>query len=520
MRKIPYSYLLLLLAFAACGRQVPSEQLARADALLAEEKNDSAYQVVAGIQEQYINTPADRAHYNLLLTRTSLLTGHPLPPDSCIDYAISYYEQKKDCQNLAEAYLYKGRSLFYRQEYVTAMYYYKQAQLQAIQSGDLKQQHKIVEEIAYVNGFTSNYHLQLQNAKEALRLAKALQDDNRIAFSYNFINRAFLGLGISDSAYIYAQKTIPYLQSVKEKDMAYFLTIIGLSYRYTNPEKSKYYCEKDLTYKEMSSTLECLADIYYDEKEPEEAYRLWKRALTVNDGTPQANIIYNILEYDVQHGNTDNVLEKVNEIMDIKDSMQAKLAGDTLKELQLRFDHEVEKHKLDRQLAWSVVGIVVLIAVVIVITSYMLVKRHKYKLYLTNTQIQIDNYNAQISRLKASGEDVKEEIDRLNSRITELAESCSQRMNRGVLLYNSVKAGNTMVEWDKDDYDMFIEYFDAIDHATVKRHRKEYRDLTSRALASLLLQDLGMSDDDIRNMMALSQNGLRSMKYRIAQKKR
>ena len=115
---------------------------------------------------------------------------------------------------------------------------------------------------------------------------------------------------------------------------------------------------------------------------------------------------------------------------------------------------------------------------------------------------------------------MKEEIDCLNSRIMELAESCSQRMNRGVLLYNSVKAGNTMVEWDKDDYDMFIEYFDAIDHATVKRHRKEYRDLTSRALASLLLQDLGMSDDDIRKMMVLSQNGLRSMKYRIAQKKR
>lgn len=520
MRKNLYLYLLLLLALAACGRQVPSEQLARADALLNEEKNDSAYQVVAGIQEQYINTPADRAHYNLLLTRTSLLTGHPLPPDSCIDHAISYYKQKSDCQNLAEAYYYKAVQLVKQQEYVKAMYYCKQAQLQAIQSGDLKQQHKIVEQIAHINYLTSNYQFYLQNAKEALKLAKTLQDKNRIAFSYNYISNAFIGLGQSDSACIYAQKTIPYLQSVKQKDQFYFLNTIGLSYRYTDPEKAKYYLEKALSYKEMSSTLECLADIYYDEKGSEEAYRLWKRALTVNDGTPQANIIYNILEYDVQHGNTDNELEKVNEIMDIKDSMQAKLTNDTLKELQLRFDHEVEKHKLDRQLAWSVVGIVVLIAVVIVITSYMLVKRHKYKLYLTNTQIQIDNYNAQISRLKASGEDVKEEIDRLNSKIMELAESCSQRMNRGVLLYNSVKAGNTMVEWDKDDYDMFIEYYDAIDHATVKRHRKEYRDLTSRALASLLLQDLGMSDDDIRKMMVLSQNGLRSMKYRIAQKKK
>ena len=511
--------LIVLGTFAGCGRQMVSDELANADTLLAAEENDSAYQVVADIKERYIDNEADLAHYHLLLTRTSLLTGHPVPPDSCIDHAISYYEQEKDYSNLAEAYFYKGRSLVNRKEHVKAMRYCKLAEQQAMQSADPKQQHKIVEEIAYINSITGNYQLQLQSAKKALQLANALQDKNRIAFSYNSISIAYIRLNQPDSAYIYAQKTIPYLQYINQRDLPYFLTNIGASYRKTDPEKAKYYCEKALTYKVFSSTLECLADIYYDEGKPEEAYRLWKKALTVGDGTPQDYIIYNILEYDIQHGNTDNVLEKVNEIMDIKDSIQAKLASDTLKELQLRFDHEVEKHKLDRQLDRSIIAIVVLIAVVIAITSYVLIKQHKYKLFLTKTQMQIDNYTAQIHQLEESGNDVKEEIDHLKRKITELTESGNQRTVRGILLYNKLKAGDTMVEWTKDDYNIFIEYYNAIDHDTIKKYRKMYKNITPRNLVFLLLYDWGKSDDEICKMMALSPEGMRSMRFRIAKKR-
>lgn len=511
--------LIVLGTFAGCGRQMVSDELAKADALLAAEENDSAYQVVADIKERYIDNEADLAHYHLLLTRTSLLTGHQVPPDSCIDHAICYYEQKKDCKNLAEAYYYKACKLVKQQEYAKAIYYCKLAERQAVQSADLKQQHKIVEEIAYINCITGNYQLQLQNAKEALRLAKALQDKNRIAHSYYAITHAFFGLNQPDSACLYGQKLVPYLQSLKKEDLADFLTTIGASYRKTDPEKAKYYCEKALTYKVFSSTLECLADIYYDEGRPEEAYRLWKKALTVGDGTPQDYIIYNILEYDIQHGNTNNVLEKVNEIMDIKDSIQAKLASDTLKDLQLRFDHEVEKHELDRQLDHSIIAIVVLIAVVIAITSYVLIKQHKYKLFLTKTQMQIDNYTAQIHQLEESGNDVKEEIDHLKRKITELTESGNQRTVRGILLYNKLKAGDTIVEWTKDDYNIFFEYYDAIDHDTIKKYRKMYKNITPRNLVFLLLYDWGKSDDEICKMMALSPEGMRSMRFRIAKKR-
>lgn len=115
-----------------------------------------------------------------------------------------------------------------------------------------------------------------------------------------------------------------------------------------------------------------LNNIYNKEGNRDEAYQLWKRALITNDNAPKDVVVCNLLEYDIQHGNTDNVLEKVNEIMNIKDSIQDKLKNDTLKDLQLRFDHEVEKLELDRKLDRSLWAIACLTALVIAFIIYVL----------------------------------------------------------------------------------------------------------------------------------------------------
>lgn len=225
--------------------------------------------------------------------------------------------------------------------------------------------------------------------------------------------------------------------------------------------------------------------------------------------------MYNILEYDIQHGKTDDVLAKVNDIIDSFDSIRTNLRNDTLKDMQLRFDHEVEKYELDRKLDRSIIAIVALIALVIVIVSYVIIKRHKHRLFLAKTQIQIDNYMAQIHRLEESGNDVKEEVDQLKAKINEMAASGTYRVNRGMLLYNEIKNDGNMVEWSKDDYGMFINYYDAIDHSTVKILRDCHKNITPRNLSFLLLYEMGKNDDDIRRIMALSPEGLRSMRFRV-----
>ena len=103
MKKLVFG-LAILSFLVGCGRQMVTEELVEIDSLLAAEKNDSAYMLLSGIKERYLVNDEDRAHYYLLMTRACILTGNTVPPDSCIDYAISFYEQEKDYGRLADAY--------------------------------------------------------------------------------------------------------------------------------------------------------------------------------------------------------------------------------------------------------------------------------------------------------------------------------------------------------------------------------------------------------------------------------
>ena len=498
-----------------CGRRAVSEELTEADSLIMAEKNDSAYQLLSGINERNLVSDEDKAYYYLLLTQACYKTNRDTPSDSCIDYSISYYEHNVDNRKLADAYYYKGCLHYIKKEYVEAMYHYKKAEQWADKSRDLRQLFKISEAIAYLNGLSGNNNMKLQYSLKAMNMAEALRDSAIIASTYYRVYNAFSLIEEDDSAYFYAKKIIPYLNKAKQEDLPYFLTIVGDAYKDNDTSKAKYYYEQALSHKDIISALESLADINYEDGEKDEAYRLWKRALSINDGTPKDIIIYNILEYDIKHGNTNDVLMKVNDIIDSNDSVLNKLKNDTLKDLQLRFDHEVEKHELDLKLNRSIIAIVILIGIVIASASYVVYKRHKFKLFLTRTQIQIDNYTAQIHQLEESGDNVKEEICHLKNKIKELTEIGILRMNRGILLYNQIKDGGTMVEWDKEDYDMFIDYCDAIDHTTVRQIRKEHRKITPRNLTFLLLYEMGKNDEDIRRIMALSPEGLRSMRFRV-----
>lgn len=515
MKKLLFG-LVILCFFASCGRQIVTEELMEADSLIAAEKNDSAYQLLSEIRERYLVNDEDRAHYYLLITRAAILTGNTVPPDSCIDYAIKYYEQRENSRSLADAYYYKGYSLYMRNKYDEALLLFKEAEEWAEKSNDAWQQFKISEIITVINEISGNNNINLKYARQSLKLAEMLNDNNRLAYSYLNLCHAFIYNEQEDSASYYIRKVIPYLDDVREEDMPLFLTEIGNSYKYTEPDKAKKYYLKALEYKDMTHTLAHLADIFDEEGNREEAYRLWKRALQTADGAPQDIIIYNILEYDIQHGQLDDMMEKVNDIIDINDSIRTKLKNDTLKDLQLRFDHEVEKHELDQQLNRSLWTIACLIALVIAFIIYVLFKRYKQRLLWTQTQIQIDYYTAQIRRYEESGNDVKEKVKELQAKIDAILKDNSQKLNRGQKLYNDIINNESMIRWSKEDYELFIDYFDVINHPIVKKLRKEHHKLTPRTLAFLLLCSMGKSDEDIRQIMVLSPEGLRSIRFRLS----
>ena len=223
---------------AACDGMRVSEKLNQIDSLIAREQIDSACFIHKSLNEVGM-TPEGLAHYYLLATQLGYLTNHPLPSDSLLDLAMTYYNKVGNSQKLADAFYYKSYRSEINGNYPQAILYGKEAERQAMNADDACLQFKIAESLSYLNGLCENDLLQLQYAKMALVLAQKVKNKKWIAYSYNRIGFAFANLNQYDSAYFYIEKTIPYIKYVYDSNKAVFLMNMGLLYKDNNPQKAK-----------------------------------------------------------------------------------------------------------------------------------------------------------------------------------------------------------------------------------------------------------------------------------------
>ena len=520
MRKIVYLFSTLLM-LTACGGTRVSEKLDQIDSLIAREQIDSAGVILNDLKGVGM-TPEEKAHYGLLATQLSYITNHPLPSDSLLDIAFTYYNRVGNSQKLANAYYYKSLWSEDNNNYPQAILYGKEAEQLAIDVNDVRLQYKVAENLAYLNGVCENNLLQLQYAQKALAIALVVQNKNWIAYSYNRISAAFSDLNQHDSAYFYIEKTEPYIKYVYDTDKAVFLLNMGLLYKYNNPQKAKMFLEKALEYEELPLTLEHLADIYYAEGNDEKAYILWKRALVCNGGIgyEKDNLIHSIISYDLERGKLDEASANLDKVISIKDSIINILRNDTIKDLQLRFDHEVAMRQQDQVTANWQKGVLVAVMIVVLLVSYIIIKRVLDKNKMQEVQMQINDYMSQIRDLKASGKESDEEIARLNKQIKDYLDEKAPDLLKGCMYYEQIKNDEikslSSLNWKRKDEQQFVDYYAAIDYRTVNRLRKIKRKekLTTHNLFYLLLLEMGKSDKYIANLFGISERSIDTIKTR------
>lgn len=534
---------LLLLLFACNGFQV-SERLDQVDSLIVREQYDSAC-VLLKDMARAPKTDEEQAHYCLLATQLGYLTNQPLESDSLLDLAVTYYNKVGNQQKLADAYYYKSYRPRWNQDYPQAILYCKKAEHLAMNTNDIRLQFKIAENLSYLNGLCENDLLQLQYAKKALALAQKVRNNNWIAYTYNKICFAFYNLGQQDSTYVYIEKTIPYVDYVYDTDKAIYLMNIGVLYKEHNKGKAKEYFEKSLTYGETPDALEHLADVYYAEGKKEEAYKLWKKALTKESRYEKDNLIRSILVYNLLNGNLEEARINVEEVLAIKDSMLYQLRNDTIKDLQLRFDHEMAMHEADKKLISTQRLLLGLIAIIGIMAIYIIIRKKKQAVQEKEYQMQLYAYTTQINRLETNRDNAlaqikdqenRKETDRqkiselekdvgnaetaikkLNKEIKKLLEGNALRLNHGKMLYDHIMNGGTTIEWHtKDDCD-FVSYYAATNYETFNRivRVKRTSELTSHNKLYLILKEAMQKDDkEIKRILGLSQEGLRSIRLR------
>ena len=545
MRKIIYLFAILLM-LAGCNGTRVTEKLNQIDSLIAKEQFDSASIIHNSLNEADMS-PEDKAHYYLLSTQLGFVTNHPLPSDSLLDLALLYYNKVGNNQKLADAYYYKSlRAEKINDNYPQAILYGKEAECLAMKTGDAILQYKISESLAFLNASCGNNLLELQYAQKALAIAQRVHNRNWIAYSYNRICFAFANLDQYDSVFYYIERSIPYINNVYDSDKAEVYTNIGVLYKENQPRKAKEYFEKALEYKELPITLEHLADIYFSEGDKEKAYNLWKKALTKDNmvGYDKDNLIHSIISYDLERGNIDNVSKNVDEIINIKDSIITVLRNDTIKDLQLRFDHEVAMHEADKKLInmqWLLMGS----AIILVLMAFYLFYRkkkeearqreHQDQLYAYTTEIEQltankDKALAHISELESNKEanlqkinQLEEEarnaetaIKKLNLSIQKLLNDAAPKLKEGKMLYDQIMEGKTALNWSYREEEYFNKYYAAIHYQSYNRIRKVKRvtKLSAHNMFYLILKEMGKSDEEVKHIMVLSPEGLRSIRSR------
>lgn len=517
MKRLVILLILGNLVLLSCQNNKTNVKLAEIDTLVIEEHYDSAYNLLDLMEESDFINYDDRVHFYLLKVQVSYLVDKPLyNPDSLLDVAISYYTKNDNSEKLADSYYYKGVGRCKNKDYQKGIMYYKKAEHYAEKSNNILQRYKIAEGISYVNGLYANYSFQLHYARKSLVLSKEIGNKRLIPYSYFWLAYTYYNMEKDDSVMYYLSKMLPYVGYVDEKNKPIFLSNIGYMLRDSNPKEAIKYLEESLEYQELTNTYEYLAEIFYDKGEREKAYRLRKKALMVNDNTPKDDVIHNIIEYDMERGKTDSICERINEIIAIRDSIDAKLKNDTIKDLQTRFDHEVamrEKDQIVIKWQWIAIILVVLLLVGIV---YYLFKKYQTRLRLQNSQMQINDYMEQIRALQSDKGDRTNEIERLNKQIERIMEEKSPRLLQGRMLYDKVVANKKMDRWKKEDVKKFIEYYTATNYRVVNRLRSIPRkeEMTPHHLLYLILQEMGKTDQEIRLILSISKETLRTLRFR------
>ena len=240
------------------------------------------------------------------------------------------------------------------------------------------------------------------------------------------------------------------------------------------------------------------------------------KANAINDNWPKHKILYHLLQYDIEHQNLEGAEQKLYRMMAISDSLHKAQMDRTILEYQHRFDEQAAQEAHQQKMIWVGIAFVLLA----LYARYRMAKqRAKGQVALAEKQMIINNYVNEIAQLKNQQDnaDAAEQIEELNEKIRELIEQESPSLLKGKLLYEDIKNGGTTSGWSNDDYKCFIDYYKAIDFPAFCRIQKKYAPITPHNTFFLILYEMGMDDKDVRRIMGVTQEAIRSTRYRIQQ---
>lgn len=521
MRKVELAFFAFVITMIiGCSGNDMSAQMELIDALLTDEKVDSAGILLDEISISNLQTAKDSAFYYLLQTEIQYRKWIPAQSDSAINYCVSYYQGTSDKEKLARTYYYKGVAILENKEFTEAVHMVKLAEGLADKTDNIILQHKIYETLSHYNSSGYEESMALRYAKKAYQAAKNLNDKNRQAIALIYMAGNYSHFRNNDSLAICIQECLPLLDYITEKDKAYLYTRIGELYEDNEPEIAKKYLLKATDIQPQVYTYRALSNIYMKEDNVKKAQEIWDTALqTSGSVTAKIEILkamrqQRLEQKDYLQANAlaDSIIQR-HELF-YRQREQAKIA-----EIQAKYDKEATERDIkEKIMGW---GLVLLVVVVIIISwlSYKSYMGIKTKRELAETKVQLEAYTRKAEDLEKNDKTNTKEIGELHKKINELHHRHAGILAKGKQLYEDIAEGGTTVRWGKDDFINYLEYYKLKDLPFVNEMETSYNRLSPKYIFFAVLEHEGHDDEDIQHIMGISDSTLRSTRSRINSKK-
>lgn len=508
------------MVFTSCHENI-NHKLQMADECLSRNSVDSAYNILRHINPEDLKGDENIALYTLLNTKTKYIKYIPVKNNS-IDYAIFYYKQNGPEGRLAEAYNYKGITLFSDQKKSKeALNYLKKAEVIALRMNNPKLIQKIEENICTVNLYSGCYIKSLEYGKKSLRYANKFNDTVSIAYDLSYISNSYSGLGYEDSTFIYEMKILPHLNYFCKSDQGVILSNISILYFQKHDyDKADKFLKKAFSTIPNVYTYSIAADIYIKKGEYTKANEIMTKAPLPTNYIEQLKKLSTLYDLNRKSKNYVKALNFADSIIELNKKTDYAKEHDNLNDIQAKYDREMMAQNFKSKIIYMVGGLLLLSLSIILLIFRQKYRNSKIKHGIIENRLLINEYKKRISEMENAKDNSISKISNLEQKINVLEDKESKTLYNGKQRYESILENKTIVNWSAKDLKDFIDYYKFKDLPFVSSLDEEYKNLSPKQYLYLIMVSAMNKDDaTVEKIMGVSNVAIRSVKSRIKAKK-
>lgn len=524
--------ILLSIIILGCGKHGRIyTQLIQIDSLLSKELTDSALHEVMRIYPTTLSEN-ELSYYQLLKVQSQYKSYIPINSDSDINLAINYYKGTNDIEKLARAYYYKAGILLDLGNTKQSLICLKEAEKILMGTDYDILHHNIYFMIAVINSRHQEYQLALESSLKALSFSRKLRKKNFICHDYEKISVYYEYIGKKDSALHYINMCIAMIDHIPSKPAINRGGIwgnLGASYMSVDINKAKTFLLKADSIAPQSNVCQCLADIYLQQRDTAKAKEYIIKGISINESPEfKINNIKRLSKLEQETGNYKRANELLQQAQQLKDSLAQKLREDNVKALQLEYDKNTEQRHTATLLIYAIVGIFVVLLLGFAISAILARQSAKAKKKAKAEEshaVELENYAKQIEEQgKQSDKELKavnRQLAKIKQEVKETGKEQRQQkkiLERGHLLYSELISGGNIGQWQRQDFSDFIGYFRLTNSDYAETIAQQYTDLTPTQSILTILEYLGKDDQEIMQILCLTEGALRTQKSRLRQR--